>query len=53
MIKGTKKTISIVIPIELYEGLNELAKNSSRSMSSYIRQVLRAHLEYIARFRRP
>lgn len=52
MIKGQKKTISIVIPVELYERLNALAEESSRPLSAYIRQVVRAHLEYLGRFQR-
>lgn len=53
MAQGAKKTISVLIPEELYEEVSKQAERSSRSLSSYIRQVLRAHLEYIARFRRP
>ncbi len=53
MISGPKKTVSIVMSAQLYEKLNELAEESSRSMSAYIRQVLKAHLEYLGRFRGP
>ena len=53
MVQGPKKTISTMIPMELYEELNELVKDSSWSMSADIRQVLKAHLEYMVRFRRP
>lgn len=50
MIKGPKKAISILVPEELYKELSKLAEESSRSMSSYIRQVLKAHLQYLSRF---
>lgn len=53
MIKEPKKTISILIPEELYQELNREAEHASRTLSAYIRQVLKAHLQYIARFKRP
>ena len=52
MIKGPKKTVSIVVPIELYERLSELAGGPSRRLPAYIWQVLKAHLEYMERLRR-
>ena len=53
MAQGSKKTVSVLMPEELYEEVSKQAKRSSRSLSAYIRQILRAHLEYTARFRRP
>ena len=50
MTQGPKKTISVLIPKELYEEVSKQAEGSSRSMSAYIRQVLRAHLQYLKRF---
>lgn len=50
MREGPKKTICVVVPEELYKELSKLAEESSRSMSSYIRQVLKAHLQYLSRF---
>ena len=49
MISGPKKTISIVVPMDLYEELDALAQDASRSLSAYLRQVLKAHLYYIQR----
>ena len=49
MISGPKKTISIIVPLYLYEELNALAKGTSHSLSAYLRQVLKAHLHYIRR----
>jgi predicted DNA-binding protein len=52
MAKGQKKTVSILLPEELYQELSRQAEASSRSLSSYIRVVLTAHLEYLRRFRK-
>lgn len=49
---GPKKTISILIPEELHQELIAKAEQSSRSVSSYIRQVLKAHLRYLEHFRK-
>ena len=52
MREGPKKTICVVVPEELYQELSRQAEASSRSLSSYIRVVLTAHLEYLRRFRK-
>ena len=52
MREGPKKTVSILLPLDLYEELIELAEDNSRPVSAYIRQVLKAHLEYVGRFRK-
>lgn len=52
MREGPKKTVSILLPLDLYEELIELAEGNSRPVSAYIRQVLKAHLEYMGRFRK-
>lgn len=51
-VRGPKKTVSVLMPEELYEELTGQAEAASRSMSSYIRQVLKAHLQYLERFRK-
>ena len=38
------------MPVEMYKQLNVQAKNSSRSLSSYIRQALKCHLLYLDQF---
>lgn len=53
MINEPKKTISVLIPEELYQELIQEAEQASRPLSAYIRQVLKAHMQYIARFKRP
>ena len=50
MISGPKKTVSIVIPEELYKELNEQAQDTSRTLSGYIRMVLKIHLQYLKHF---
>ena len=47
MKNGPKKTVTILMPVELYERLDKLAADSSRSLSSYIRQALKCHLLYL------
>ena len=42
-----KKTVSVLLPEELYQELLEKAEHSSRPLSAYIRQVLKAHLQYL------
>ena len=52
MITGPKKTISILVPEDLYQELSVLAAGASRPLSAYIRQILKAHLQYLERFQR-
>ena len=47
-----QKTISVLLPEELYQELIKKAEHSSRPLSAYIRQVLKAHLQYLERFPR-
>ena len=47
-----KKTISILVPEDLYQELSVLAAGASRPLSAYIRQILKAHLQYLERFQR-
>ena len=50
MKNGPKKTVTILMPVEMYERLNAQAETSSRSLSSYIRQALKCHLLYLDHF---
>ena len=52
MIPGPKKTISALVPEELYQELSQLAEDSSRSLSAYIRQVLKEYVQYLDRFQK-
>lgn len=44
-IKGPKKTVSVVMPLEVYNALAKLAEEDDRSVPSYIRLSLRKQLE--------
>lgn len=45
MKKGPQKTVSVAMPLELYDVLKRLAEEDVRSIPSYIRLVLWDHLE--------
>ena len=45
MLKGPKKRVSVIMPLELYRVLEKLAEEDSRTISNYIRQVLWEHVE--------
>lgn len=47
MIKGPKKTVSVTIPLEMYEWLKILSEDTSRTLSGYIRQILKAYLWHL------
>ena len=49
MKKPSKKVVSVLLPIELYEEIEKLAEYTQRSKSAYIRQVLRIYLRYYAK----
>lgn len=45
MKKGPRKTVGVIMPVELYEALKRLAEEDRRSIPSYIRLVLWDYLE--------
>ena len=45
MKRGPQKTVGVVMPLELYEAIKGLAEEDARSIPSYIRLVLREHIE--------
>lgn len=47
MIKGPKKTVGVILPLELYEWLAVLAEDTGRSVPGYIRQVLKSYLWHL------
>lgn len=47
MIKGPKKTVSVILPLELYERLAVLAEDTARTVPGYIRQVLKSYLWHL------
>ena len=46
MLKGPKKSVTVLMPLELYERVKEQAKQTSRSVPGYVRQVLKYCLEH-------
>ena len=48
MIRGPKKTVSVLMPEELYLELRALAAETHRSVPGYIRQILKRYLRYRA-----
>ena len=48
MKKPSKKVVSVLLPIELYEEIEKLTEYTQRSKSAYIRQGLRIYLRYYA-----
>lgn len=47
MIKGPKKTVGVILPMELYEWLAVLAGVTGRTVPEYIRQVLKSYLWHL------
>ena len=47
MIRGPKKAISVVLPLELYERLHGMAQENEWKLAPYIRQILRRYLRYV------
>ena len=45
MTRKEKKTVSILLPLELYETLVRMAEEDRRSLSGQIRQILRWYLQ--------
>ena len=47
MVKEPKKTVSVLLPLDLYEKLSGRAAYNCRSTSGYIRQILKRYMEYL------
>ena len=47
MMKGPKKSVGVLMPLELYEQIREQAERKDRTMPGYIRQVLKRYLWYV------
>lgn len=45
MKKVSRKTVSVAMPPELYDTIRRLAEEDVRSVPSYIRLVLREHIQ--------
>ena len=47
MIKGPKKTVSVLMPMDLYEQVREQAEQGRRTVPGYVRQVLKRYLWHV------
>ena len=47
MIKVPKKTVSVSVPLELYEQLKIQAEKKDRTVAGYIRQVVKRYLWHV------
>lgn len=47
MIKGQKKSVGVRMPLDMYEQVREQAEKGSRTIPSYIRQVLKRYLWHV------
>ena len=47
MIRGPKKSVTVLLPIELYERLMALSFQSCRTMPAYIRQILKRYVNHL------
>ena len=47
MIKGPKKVVSVLMPMDLYEQVKEQAEQGSRTVPRYVRQVLKRYLWHV------
>ena len=45
MTRKEKKTVSILLPLEMYEQLKIYAEEDYRTIPGYIRQILKLHLQ--------
>ena len=44
---GSRKQLSVLIPLELYQALQELAQESGRTLAPYVRQVLKQYVRHV------
>lgn len=47
MIRGPKKTVSVLMPQDLYDRVKQQAEKKDRTVPGYIRQVLRRYLWHV------
>ena len=47
MMKGEKKAVSIILPLELYQNLRVRALAGNRTLPGYIRLILTRYLAYL------
>ena len=48
MVPGAKKSLTLMLPLELHQQLKELSKENGRTMSGYVRQILKRYIRFVA-----
>lgn len=48
MLPGPKKSLTLMLPLELHQQLKELSKENGRTMSGYVRQILKRYIRFVA-----
>ena len=48
MILNQKKKVAVLLPVNLYNRISQLARETNRTIPGYIRYVLIAHIERIS-----
>lgn len=47
MIRGPKKSVSVLLPLALYQTLKARSLENGRTLPAYIRQILRRYVLYL------
>lgn len=47
MIRGPKKSVGVLMPLELYEDLKKIAEETGRTVPGYIRQILKRYMWHV------
>ena len=48
MVSDSKERLSILISKELYQDLKELSQENGRSLSGYVRQILKRYIRHVS-----
>ena len=47
MISGPQKQLSLLLPLELHDRLKAMAEENGRSLSGYVRQILKRYVRHV------
>ena len=47
MISGPKKRLTLLLPLELHDRLKAMAEENGRSLSGYVRQILKRYVRHV------
>lgn len=48
MKEKSQKSLSVLVPLELYQKLQALARENGRTLSGYTRQILKRYVRFVA-----